>query len=138
MSNENLPERYKPSKTLIHGLWSGIGKRKMDGRTQIAKAMKKLRDELFAHCGGNPTVGEQILIQRVIAKTLICHLYETSTLSNPTNPPGSRDYYLAYSNGLRLDLQALGLKRKNSGDLYGQWKEGFLQEGKGETDHSRQ
>ena len=72
--------------------------------------MAILRMELVKHCGGEPSIAEGILIDRVIAKVLRCRLYEVGLLSDQTL--GSRDHYLAVANSLRLDLQALGLERK--------------------------
>ena len=114
MTDSRLPTRYKPGSTLKHGLYSKLAKGKIDGRTQVARSMKMLRDELVKHCGGSPSITEKIIIQRIVAKSLICHLYETGVLSNPTKRPGSRDHYLACSNSLRLDIALLGLKSKQA------------------------
>jgi len=72
--------------------------------------MSFLRKELVKHLGGSPSIAQSILVDRVIAKTIRCHLYELGILENVSQ--GSRDLYLSCTNSLRLDLCALGLQSK--------------------------
>jgi hypothetical protein len=112
MTDDRLPVKKNQDMRIRHTLWTTFKKSKIDGRTALGKTMSFLRRELVRHCGGSPSITETIIIERAIAKTIKCHLYELSVLSDPANSPGSRDHYLALSNSLRLDLQALGLKPK--------------------------
>lgn len=112
---QNLPElqaRKRQYKRLKHGLWSLFNETKIDGRTHLGKAIALLRRELVDHLGGSPSIVESLLIDRIIAKSIKCFLYERKTLSNPAISYGSRDIYLATANSLRLDIQCLGLKKK--------------------------
>ena len=100
-------ERHKPAK---HGLFAIFNEAKLDGRTRLGKVVKNLRKELVNHCGGSPSIAERLLIDRVIQKTVKCHLYEMGLMRNPDQ--GARDHYLALANSLRHDLQALGIKKR--------------------------
>ena len=57
-----------------------------------------------------PTPQQRILIGRVCFKLLRCHLYEAAFLNGRGKP--QEEKYLALANSLRLDLQALGLERR--------------------------
>ena len=52
---------------------------------------------------------EKILVDRVVYKLARCTLAEASHFSGES---GADDHYIAWSNSLRLDLQALGLERR--------------------------
>lgn len=103
-------QRFKPAK---HGLFAIFNEAKLDGRTRLGKTVRFLRKELTKHCGGNPSISERILIDRIIQKTIKCHLYEMGLLGNPGQ--GAKDHYLALANSLRHDLQALGIKKRADG-----------------------
>jgi hypothetical protein len=107
-SEGNLPATSgrKPK----HALYVDFRKAKVDGRSRLGKTMSFLRKELVKHLGGSPSIMQSILIERVISKTIKCHLYEVGILEDVQQ--GSRDYYLACANSLRLDLMALGLQAK--------------------------
>jgi hypothetical protein len=106
-------DRHHPVKSC---LWIAFKKAKIDGRTSLGKTMALLRKELIQYIGGSPSIPQKILIDRVVNKSIRCHLYEMGVITDPTI--GSRDHYLALSNSLRLDLQALGLDKK-TGNLPG-------------------
>ena len=91
-----------------HTLWVDYKRVKIDKRTALGKAMDFLESELVKHVGGVPSVIEKILIDRIVHKTVKCHLYEIGFFENPEQ--GSRDHYLGTSNSLRLDAIALGVK----------------------------
>ena len=109
---EKLPAPKDGHRWMKHGLWIALNGRKIDGRSKLGKAMAMLRGELVKHVGGEPSIIEAILIERITAKTIKCHLYETGVLSDPASSQGSRDHYLAMANSLRLDCGLLGLKPK--------------------------
>lgn len=109
---KNLPAKKEGYSPVKHGLWMAFNRSKVDGRTKLGKTMTLLRNELVKHCGGSPSITQTILIERIISKSIKCHLYETGVLSNPTGSQGSRDHYLACANSLRLDIALLGLEPK--------------------------
>jgi hypothetical protein len=72
--------------------------------------MNILRASLTKDLGGDLSTMQAVLIDRVVHKTIKCHMYERGILDG--NDPGSRDHYLACCNSLRLDLCALGLEKR--------------------------
>jgi hypothetical protein len=91
-----------------HGFYSTI----FDQRSKPARRMSENHDELIAGLGGveNLSLQEKILIERVVAKTAQCERAEAAMLAGEDKP--ALEHYLATANSLRLDLQALGLKRR--------------------------
>lgn len=92
-----------------HCLWVDFKRVKLDGRTALAKAINQMRGELVKHVGSNPSIAEALLIDRITHKAMKAHIYETNFFFEKNQ--GSNDHYLALVNSLRLDLQALGLRR---------------------------
>ncbi len=97
-----------------HGLYLSLPKGlKTDGRTRIGKAILQLRRSLIADLGGDVSTQETLLLDRVIFKVLRLCSFEVYLLkSNDDGTPKQSREYLAMSNSLRLDLQALGLERR--------------------------
>lgn len=93
-----------------HGLWADLKGLHVDGRTRLGKWMNYLRSELVRHCGNEPSVAESILIEQIVIKTLKAHLYHVGFFKEKAF--GSRDFALAVQNSIRLDLLALGLKKR--------------------------
>jgi hypothetical protein len=93
-----------------HGVWADLKGFHVDGRTRTGKWMDRLRCELIRHCGGEPTVAESILIEQIVIKTFKVHLYHVGLFKNKSF--GSKDHALAIQNSIRLDLQVLGLQRR--------------------------
>ena len=85
--------------------------KRIDKRTREGKTIQAARSALTDALGGDPTPQQAILIERLVFKMIKCALYERATLNGQTNG-GSDHIYLAWSNSLRLDLQALGITRK--------------------------
>ncbi len=77
---------------------------------RLARTWQAVESELLDAMGGTPTPQERILIGRVCFKLLRCHLYEAAFLNGNGKP--QEEKYLALANSLRLDLQALGLERR--------------------------
>jgi len=105
-----LPDQRGKHTPIKSALWIDFKKAKIDGRTSLGKTMALLQKELIQHIGGSPSIPQKILIDRIVNKSIRCHLYEMGVITDPTI--GSRDHYLALANSLRLDLQALGLDKK--------------------------
>jgi len=87
-----------------HGLYTEIDLNCLDKRTRLAKAIKSLKKELRDFVG-NPTPATELLIHRIIYKTVKLSLYESTSLQDPKNEEAA--HYLPMSNSLRLDLVAL-------------------------------
>ena len=97
------------------GLWAVFNTEKLDRRTRLSKWIEETKAGLIAELGGNLTVQQEILVDRVCVKMAKCRLYENGVLCNPPKTMGSRDHYLALCNSLRLDIQVLfpdGLKKQ--------------------------
>jgi hypothetical protein len=102
---------------LSHGAFSGnIRARYSDERTQEGKLLKSMMDNLRADLGGDSEIlaGQELLLGSVRAKVIV--LLQISAFADRQvdviNESGELlsclgNHYLAYSNALRLDLQAL-------------------------------
>jgi len=97
---------------LKHGAFSRIHLRRLDRRIRESKTLVAARGALTAAMGSQPSPQQAMLIERVVFKMLCCALYEMATLAGDTTV-GTDHIYLAWANSLRLDLQALGMNRKN-------------------------
>lgn len=111
----------------IHGGYALLaavnGRRKIDGRSRLALALKATRDSLVRDLGaegwGDLSKQQQMLLTRAIHKDIFCLAIEAWLLDRGTIvsrkgklPPALGEHYLALANSLRLDLQALGLHRR--------------------------
>ena len=109
-SGSKLPAQKATDKRVKSGLWIDFKRVKLDGRTALAKMMNLIKREMVKHVGGEPSIAQAILIERVVHKAIKAYIYETNFFSNPNQ--GSKDHYLALVNSLRLDLTALGLEKR--------------------------
>jgi hypothetical protein len=91
----------------------------LDGRTGPAKLLKMRADELADDAGGWPNLSnrESVLVQRTASLILLCETIEHHVFSqqSPFTDSGVllavlAKNYIAYSNTVRLNLVALGLK----------------------------
>jgi hypothetical protein len=80
-------------------------------RSALARALCALREELTTSIGGDPSVQEQLLIDRCVYMSARIHGWETATL-NGQEPNTIDQSYLSWVNTLRLTLSALGLQRR--------------------------
>ncbi len=104
---------------LVHGGYSLDtalkGQRRLDGRTQLARALNTARQALIQAVGGNPSPQQSILIDRIVRKVLVldsidAHVEEVGPFENGTLIPVLQKAYLGWSNSLRRDLEVLGLE----------------------------
>lgn|GEM_PF-6712934 len=111
------------------GLYTEIDIDAIDGRTRTGKTVKGLKAGLRDYVG-NPTPASELLIHRIVYKTIKLSLYEASSLTMLTNEESA--HYLPMSNSLRLDLRELAelAKKQPVGDLYDKWRESFFKDGK--------
>jgi hypothetical protein len=83
----------------------------LDGRTNAGKYVNSIKDALEAQIG-TPSPGQQILIKLVAVKMLRCEMMYERVLSQPDGEDLQdrvENYFLAWSNSVRRDLQALGV-----------------------------
>ncbi len=96
---------------LKSGFYSDLSRRNINQNSKLARVLRKMEAELVSALGGHETVTpqEKILIDRVVYKLARCTLAEAAYFNGDG---GADEHYLAWSNSLRLDLQALGLERR--------------------------
>jgi len=90
-----------------HGLYKKLSD--LDNRTALAKSVTELKDYLIQWVQ-NPNPAAEILIQKIVYKTIRTSLYEASVLKKLNlgdDDFKESDHYLPMSNSLRLDLQML-------------------------------
>jgi hypothetical protein len=90
------------------GVYGDLSRRNLDQRSKLARALREIEGELVSAIGGNPSPQQTILIHRIVYKLARITFFEASTLAGDK---GADEHYLAWSNSLRLDLQAIGLDR---------------------------
>jgi len=89
----------------------------LDGRTNAGKFVNSIKNDLEAQIG-NPSPGQQILIKLVAIKVLRCEMMYDQVLSKPNGgdlQDRVENYFLAWSNSVRRDLEALGVLDASSG-----------------------
>jgi hypothetical protein len=83
---------------------------KLDGRTQLAKRAKRLRDELRQHVGGNPSATQMVLIDRAVMLQTRIDMLDKQTLDGHEMNDGDGRRYLAWTNSLTRLMRQLGQK----------------------------
>jgi hypothetical protein len=83
---------------------------KLDGRTREAALLRRVRTELTAHCGGNPSATQAALIERCAWLTLHLALMDKRTAEQRDLSERDGRQYLAWSNALSRTLRGLGLR----------------------------
>jgi hypothetical protein len=84
----------------------------LDSRTNTAKLLRKITTDLLDHLG-DPTAPQRLIIQGAAFKALRIALFSDRMLNEPGALSEKSDHnLLAWSNSLRLDLQALGLEKR--------------------------
>ena len=87
-----------------HRLYCEIDINKLDKRTKAGMAIMAIGDRLRDYVGVNNAVTD-MLIQRILYKSLRLSMYETSKIFDDQFKEA--DHYLPMANSLRLDLTAL-------------------------------
>ena len=83
----------------------------LDRRTNAGKYVNAIKNDLEAQIG-NPSPGQQMLIKLVAIKMLRCEMMYERVLSQPDGvdlQERVENYFLAWSNSVRRDLEALGV-----------------------------
>jgi hypothetical protein len=89
----------------------------LDNRTRAGRVMKGVIRQLTEQIG-DPTAGQGLLIQSVGLKATRMALLAEQLLDGTPPSEGSDHHALAWLNSMRLDLQALGLERRERQLLY--------------------
>jgi hypothetical protein len=82
----------------------------LDSRTKAGRILRQTCRDLTAQLGGDPSPAETLLIQSAAIKAVRLYLLSEKLLAD--GAIGSDEHALAYLNSMRLDLVALGLKRR--------------------------
>jgi len=104
----------------VHGGYSFLASGKLpEHRVYLLQYLTNCRKGLLDDLGGedNLSTAQVVLINLVINKLgcLRCieeHIRETAVMVGDMIAPSLRTSYLAFNNSLRLDLQALGIRKK--------------------------
>ena len=116
--------RKPPSGPVTHGAYSlmrRVAQGKLDLRTRAGIALKALQAELAVSLGSiwqDLSSQQRLLVSQVALKALVCQQMMEYALASGVMTRRGRlitvlgKNYLAWSNSLRLDLQALGLERR--------------------------
>ena len=121
---ESLTVRLKPGRKIKHGGYSFLSKGRLpEDRAYIERYLTACRQGLIDDLGGEPNLStaQLILIDRIISKLgcIRCieeHTREGSVMVGQELAPALKRSYLAFSNSIRLDLQALGINSKATGE----------------------
>jgi hypothetical protein len=111
---------------IVHGGYSFITKGELpENRAHILKYLMAVREGLVGDLGpteNDLSTAQIVLIDRVTTKigVIRCveeHIRENSVMAGDDLAPSLKASYLAYCNAIRLDLQALGLAKKQEAIL---------------------
>ena len=83
----------------------------LDQRTRAGRVYKNVVADLTSHIG-DPTPGQRLLIMSAAVKATRLALLTDMLLSGKVTAESSDAHALAFMNGLRHDVVALGLERK--------------------------
>lgn len=83
---------------------------KLDGRTREAALMRRVRAELTAHVGGNPSFPQRVLIDRAAVLALRIAQIEAKMLAGETLTLHDNNHAIAWHNSYRRTIQAIGLQ----------------------------
>jgi hypothetical protein len=100
----------RPEKTRAIGPYCRpLALAKLDGRTREAALMRRVRAELTAHCGGNPSFPQAVLIERAAVLALRIAQIEAKMLAGEPLTLHDNDHAIAWHNAYRRTLSAIGL-----------------------------
>jgi hypothetical protein len=84
----------------------------IDGRCRIARQIREFTATLVQHVGGSPTAAQAVLIREAAIKNAkVAMLVDTILAGQGVDLDCATRTYLAWSNSLRRDLEALGMTR---------------------------
>ena len=83
---------------------------KIDGRTQLAKRAKSIRESLIQHVGGKPSPTKMILIDQAVMLQMRLDMMDRKALDGIEPNDGDDRRYLAWANSLARLMRQLGQK----------------------------
>ena len=121
---DSLSVKLSPGRKTKHGGYSFLTHGQLpEHRAYIERYLTGCRQGLINDLGGeaNLSTAQAILIDRIISKLgcIRCieeHTREGSVMVGQELAPALQRSYLAFSNSIRLDLQALGINSKATGE----------------------
>lgn len=78
-------------------------------RSREGKLIRKVRKDLVQHVGGEPNVGQKLLIERIVMLVTLIARMDAKALELGTMAEHSSRQYLAWVASLRRSVSALGL-----------------------------
>jgi hypothetical protein len=99
---EPLPDKGRYRRT---GLYERFDVNELDNRTNVAKLVRSLTQELEQWVGGEPSVAAKLLIQRAVYLHIKLSNYENAKIGDPEHSEAA--HYLPMVGVLRLTIQAL-------------------------------
>jgi len=91
------------------GPYSAAVAKGLDGRTTAGRLARQLERELVAHCGGNPSIVQKLLIGRVVRIQAQINALDRKLETGSWTDHDARTLG-GLQNALRLSLRELGLK----------------------------
>jgi len=96
-----------------------------ENRKYIRRYLTEVREGLIEDIGPRErdlTTAQRVLIDRIISKLGVVrcieeHIRENTVMTGHELAPSLRKSYLAYNNSIRLDLQALGIDKKQADEV---------------------
>jgi hypothetical protein len=108
-TRQRCPSKARRKKRRIGTFSKRLTFSDLDGRANASKYVNSIKNALEAQIG-NPSPGQQILIKLVAVKMLRCEMMYERVLSQPDGgdlQDRVENYFLAWSNSVRRDLEAL-------------------------------
>jgi hypothetical protein len=105
------PNNRGNTNAVRHGAFAQLSMQGLDGRSKLARAFHSVVNGLTSELG-EPTTQEKLLILQIAFKALKCRLAEEAMLNDANPSSGLETKYVCWTNSIRLDLQALGLQRR--------------------------
>lgn len=107
------PKRYAKPRAI--GAYSSAGAMaKVDGRSKEALFMQRLRKELLAHVGGNPSATQRLLVERAVRLSMQVELMDERFFKDGELSDRNNRQLLAWSNALTRTLSKLGINPTKS------------------------
>jgi hypothetical protein len=110
-ARQRRPSMAKRKKRRIGAFSKRLAFSDLDGRTNAGKFANSIKNDLESQIG-SPSAAQQILIKLIAVKVLRCEMMYDQVLSNPNGgnlQDRVENYFLAWSNSIRRDLEALGV-----------------------------
>jgi len=126
-----LTTKLEPGRKKRHGGYTYLSTGRLpEHRKHIEKYLTAARENLIKDLGPTEeelTTAQIIIIDRIVSKLGIVrcieeHIRENSVMRGQELAPSLKTSYLAYNNSIRLDLQALGLDKRQVSEVLTPWE----------------